>query len=241
MRDPARSDTRGLPSITVDLGNEWVTDSRPSTVAGTPTLRRASSSSAAWPTTPKSAPSNNSASPSRSRSEFATTTSRSLVALTPDVASVARACQCRARSRRSGPARKRRTRACSGIPTGLCVGVATEPVGVAGMPASARGRRKWPGRHASASPPSLRPGLRQREPQARQARAPAPASDETADERSADDPCRRRAADARERPGRTDRSRQRPPGACARGRYSTCSSARAGPRGRVICSSCGSN
>ena len=28
MRDPARSDTRGLPAITVDLGNEWVTDSR---------------------------------------------------------------------------------------------------------------------------------------------------------------------------------------------------------------------
>src|SRR5436309_3287730 len=28
MRDPGRSDTRGLPAITVDLGNEWVTESR---------------------------------------------------------------------------------------------------------------------------------------------------------------------------------------------------------------------
>src|SRR3954447_4851945 len=27
MRDPGRSDTPGLPAITVDLGNEWVTDS----------------------------------------------------------------------------------------------------------------------------------------------------------------------------------------------------------------------
>src|SRR5438876_7750473 len=28
MRDPGRSDTSGLPAITVDLGNEWVADAR---------------------------------------------------------------------------------------------------------------------------------------------------------------------------------------------------------------------